>query len=39
LLGFIGFRRRGSTLLISLLGAAATAGFGVLMIGLKVLLH
>lgn len=38
-LGYLGFRRRGSSTVVCLLGALATAGFGLVMVGLKVLLH
>lgn len=38
-LGFVAFRRRGSRLVLCLLGSAATAGFGIVMILLKAALH
>ena len=38
-LGYLGFRRRGSTIAVCLVGALATAGFGLIMVALKVLLH
>ena len=38
-LGFVAFRRRGSRLVVCLLGATGTAGFGIVMVVLKALLH
>lgn len=39
ILGFIAFTRRGAHWWVRILGALATAGFGVIMIALKVALH